>query len=54
MHACDIRQYLICQNAFYTISPKFTLANNSSYIVLFISINTSFVNKLTILHVLST
>ena len=27
MHACDIRQYLIRQNVFCTISPNVTLAN---------------------------
>ena len=33
MHACDIRQYLICQNIFCTILPKFTLVNNLSFTV---------------------
>ena len=33
MHACDIHQYLVRQNVFYTILPKFTLANNLSYTV---------------------
>ena len=35
MHECDICQYLICQNVFCTISPKFTLTNNSSNTVSF-------------------
>ena len=34
MHACDICQYLIHQNIFCTILPKFILANNLSYTVL--------------------
>ena len=33
MHACDIRQYLIHQYVFYTISPNITLANISTYTV---------------------
>ena len=33
MHACDICQYLNCQNVFCTISPNITLANISPYMV---------------------
>ena len=34
MHAYDIRQCLIRQNVFCTISPNITLANISSYTVI--------------------
>ena len=34
MHACDIRQYLIRQYMFCTISSNITLANILSYTVL--------------------
>ena len=44
MHECDIRQ-----NVFYTILPKFTLANNSFYMV-FVKVLASYQSFVNVSH----
>ena len=53
MHACDIRQYLIRQNVFCTILPRFTLTNNLSHTVISYDIssyNNTLAIQITIMH----